>query len=72
VPFILKFLINKENIVNLFCGPVNLIDNKYYINHNMFETNIIRRLDNVNIKIDFEAERDLIVSFLKDNNLILI
>ena len=70
VPYISRFLNNNsknENILFLFLGPTNYIKNKFYINSDLFSLDIKRRIDNVNIQIDFDMEVKIIVEFIKNH-----
>jgi hypothetical protein len=67
--YIYKFLSNNHNndptIKFIFLGPTNYIQDNYYIHDEHFDLNIQRRIDNVNIQIDFIREKDIIFKFLQ-------
>ena len=68
-PYISQFLNNnnKQNDLNmtfLFLGPTNYIKDEYYIDYDIFSLDIKRRIDNVNVQIDFFKEAPRIVYFL--------
>ena len=65
---ITNFLNNNKidiNINFIFLGPINYIKNDYYISDDFFNPNIVRRIDNVNIQIDFCRESSIILNHLK-------
>ena len=45
-------------------------NNKNYIQDDFFNLIIHRRIDNVNINIDFYKERDIIENFIKQKNIL--
>ena len=59
-----------EKIISLFAGPPKYINNKNYIQDDFFNLIIHRRIDNVNINIDFYKERDIIENFIKQKNIL--
>jgi hypothetical protein len=66
--YIYKFLNNNNNDPTqkfVFLGPTNYIHDNYYIHDDHFDLNIQRRIDNVNIQIDSDRERDKILTFLQ-------
>jgi hypothetical protein len=68
--YIKHFLSNNDNDCNqkyIFLGPTNYIQDNYYIHDDLFNLNIERRIDNVNIQIDFHRERDIICNFLNSD-----
>ena len=69
IPYISRFLNNNsknENILFVFLGPTNYIKNPFYIDDDLFSLKINRRIDNVNVQIDFIREANLLVNFIKN------
>jgi len=69
-PFITRFLSNNnknDKIIFIFLGPTNYIVDNFYINDSLFNLNITRKTDNVNNKIDFGRESNLILDFIRNN-----
>ena len=68
-PFISEFLSNNnknDNIIFLFLGPTNYIKHPFFIDDDIFSLDIKRRIDNVNIQIDFDREAEVINKFIKN------
>lgn len=55
---------NNSNEKYIFLGPKNYIKDDYYIDDDFFDLNIQRRINNVNIQIDFAREGDKIINFI--------
>ena len=68
-PYIRKFLSNNNNSNRrfIFLGPPNYVNDPYYIDDTVFNLNIKRRIDNINIQIDFDREKLKIVDFIYNN-----
>lgn len=68
-PYILKFLSNNidEQQKYIFLGPEKYVEHNYYINDKIFDLNIQRRIDNVNIQINFIREKIEIINFINKN-----
>jgi hypothetical protein len=61
---------DNSNMKYIFLGPRNYIEDKYYIHDDIYDLNITRRIDNVNIQIDFARDAFIISNFLKNNSII--
>jgi hypothetical protein len=68
IPYISRFLNNNgknKNSLFVFLGPTNYIKHPFYIDDKLFSLDIKRRIDNVNIQIDFLREVKIIIEFIK-------
>jgi uncharacterized protein (DUF1919 family) len=67
-PYINRFLSNNDknkNIFFLFVGPQDYVNHDLYVHVDYYNLNIKRRIDNVNVEIDFDKDADTILNFFK-------
>ena len=57
----------KMNNLPFAYTPLKYVEHNYYINDKIFDLNIQRRIDNVNIQINFIREKIEIINFINKN-----